>query len=190
MEAFLVSTGLVALAECGDKTQLLALSLAARLRRPWAIAAGILIATLLNHAGAGAVGALAGHWLEGPWMRWVLGLSFLGFAAWALVPDRPDAEAGRRDAATAWRVFTVTAVAFFIVEMGDKTQVATVALAARFSQLWPVILGTTAGLMLANVPAVWLGDRLAQRLPFKALRLGAALLFAALGLTTLLAGGV
>ncbi|MCW5748718.1 MAG: TMEM165/GDT1 family protein [Alphaproteobacteria bacterium] len=186
MDAFLVSTGLVALAECGDKTQLLALSLAVRLRRPWPIVAGILIATLLNHAGAGYAGVLAGQWLQGPWMRWVLGLSFLAFAAWALVPDKPDEDAARRQASTAWSVLVATAIAFFIVEMGDKTQIATVALAARFNQLVAVVLGTTAGMMLANVPVVWLGDRLAHRLPLVALRIGAALVFAALGITTLL----
>jgi putative Ca2+/H+ antiporter (TMEM165/GDT1 family) len=186
MEAFVVSTGVVALAECGDKTQLLALSLAARLRRPWAIAAGILLATLLNHAGAGYVGALLGDWLQGPWMRWVLGFSFLAFAAWSLVPDKPDKEAAQRQAKTAWSVLVATAIAFFMVEMGDKTQIATVALAARFSELWPVVLGTTLGMMVANVPAVWLGDRLADNLPFKALRIGTALLFAALGIFTLL----
>lgn len=189
MDAFLVSTGLVALAECGDKTQLLALSLAVRLRRPWAIAAGILIATLLNHAGAGYVGALAGQWLQGPWMRWVLGLSFLAFAAWALIPDTLDDTTQGRHARTAWSVFVTTTVAFFLVEMGDKTQIATVALAARFNQLTAVVLGTTAGMMLANGPAVWLGDRLAHRLPLKALRLSAALVFAALGVTSLLGIG-
>lgn len=186
MEAFLVSTGVVALAECGDKTQLLALSLAARLRRPWPIVTGILIATLLNHAAAGYVGTLAGNWLQGPWMRWILGLSFIAFGAWALIPDKEDEDAGKRTATTAWGVLVTTAVCFFLVEMGDKTQIATVALAARFNDLWPVVLGTTAGMMLANAPAVWFGDRLAQRLPFRALRIGAAVLFAALGVATLL----
>jgi putative Ca2+/H+ antiporter (TMEM165/GDT1 family) len=185
MDAFLVSTGVVALAECGDKTQLLALSLAARLRRPWAIAAGILLATLLNHAGAGYAGALLGNWLDGLWMRWMLGLSFLAFAGWALIPDRADDATAARGATTAWGAFLVAAVGFFMVEMGDKTQVATVALAARFDQLWPVVAGTTAGMMLANVPVVWLGDRVAAHLPFRALRLAAALLFAVLGIATL-----
>ncbi len=186
MEALLVSTGVVALAECGDKTQLLALSLAARWRRPWAIAVGILLATLLNHAGAGYVGALLGDWLQGPWMRWLLGFSFLAFAVWSLVPDKADKQAAQRQAKTAWNVLVATAIAFFMVEMGDKTQIATVALAARFSELWPVVLGTTLGMMLANVPAVWLGDKLAHSLPLKALRIGTALLFAALGIVTLL----
>ncbi|QQS12895.1 MAG: TMEM165/GDT1 family protein [Rhodospirillales bacterium] len=188
MEAFLVSTGIVALAECGDKTQLLAVALAARYRAPWPILAGIFAATLLNHAGAGYVGSLLGHWLDGPWARWIVGGSFIAMAVWALIPDRLDDDAAARPALGAWAVFTATTMAFFVIEMGDKTQVATVALAARYEQLAAVVAGTTIGMMLANAPAVWLGDRLAQRLPLAALNKGAALLFAILGVATIAFG--
>ena len=181
MEAFLVSTGLVALAEMGDKTQLLSLVLAARFRRPWAIVLGILVATLANHALAAAVGAwLAG--LVGPhWMRIAIGVGFLAMAAWTLVPDKLDhADVGGRG------VFIATCLAFFLAEMGDKTQVATVALAARYSALAAVVLGTTAGMMLANVPVVLLGERIAARLPLKLLRRLAAACFAVLGVAALI----
>jgi len=183
MEAFLTSTGLVALAEIGDKTQLLSLLLAARFRRPWPIIAGILVATLANHAAASALGA----WLTtvaGPQMlRWGLGLSFIAMAAWMLVPD--NAELGRTDAGRLG-VFGTTLVAFFLAEMGDKTQIATIALAARFGDFLPVVLGTTAGMMLANVPAVLVGDRLAQRLPVRLVHAIAAAVFAAIGLAVTL----
>jgi putative Ca2+/H+ antiporter (TMEM165/GDT1 family) len=184
MEAFFVSTAVVALAECGDKTQLLALALAARLRRPIPIALGILAATLLNHAAAGFVGHLLSGVLEGDWQRWVLGVSFIAMAAWTLIPDRHDGAAAR-EAASGWAAFVTTSIAFFLVEMGDKTQIATVALAARFDLLAAVVIGTTAGMMLANAPVVWLGHRLADRLPLRALRLAASLLFAVLGVLTL-----
>ncbi len=164
MHAFLVSTGLVALAEIGDKTQLLALMLAAHFRRPWPIIAGILIATLANHAGAGLAGTLLGNLLTGAWLRWIVGLSFLAMAIWALFPDKQDPE----DGALARRgAFVTTVIVFFLAEIGDKTQIATIALAARFEQLYAVVLGTTLGMMLANVPAVILGDRLAGKLPLK-----------------------
>lgn len=158
MEPFLVSTGIVALGEIGDKTQLLALLLAARFRRPVPIIVGILVATLLNHALAGLVGDMVARWFGPDVMRWVIGLSFLAMAGWMLVPDEiDDAEAG----ASRFGVFGTTVVAFFLAEMGDKTQIATVALAARYSELVQVVAGTTLGMMIANVPAVLLGDRAA-----------------------------
>lgn len=187
MEAFLISTGLVALAEIGDKTMLLALCLAAAWKRPWAILAGILAATLANHALAGAAGVLAADWLEGPWMRWILGLMFLGFAVWALIPDRFE----REDVGTKrhWSAaFWATATAFFLVEMGDKTQVATAALAARFEDLIQVVIGSTLGMMIANAPAVLLGQALADRLPLDWIRRAAALAFAGIGLWILIFG--
>jgi len=187
MEAFLVSTGLVAIAEIGDKTMLLAIVLAARFRKPWPILAGILVATLANHGLAAAVGSLAGDWLAGPWMKWVLGLLFLAFGAWALIPDKfEDDEAP--STMTAGSVFLTTAVAFFLVEMGDKTQVATVALAARFHSILLVAAGTTLGMMLANAPAVWLGEKAATRLPLKYIRWAAAACFAGIGIWILIAG--
>jgi putative Ca2+/H+ antiporter (TMEM165/GDT1 family) len=187
MEALLVSTGLVAIAEIGDKTQLLAILLASRFRKPVPILLGILAATLANHGLAGLVGQLAGDWLSGPWMRWILGLAFLVFAAWALVPDRlEDDEAP--PVLKAHSVFLTTTFAFFVVEMGDKTQVATVALGARFDNLLLVVLGTTLGMMLANAPAVLLGEVAARKLPLKLVRLVAAAAFAATGVWVLLAG--
>lgn len=183
MEAFLVSTGLVALAEIGDKTQLLAILLAARFRRPWPILGGILAATLLNHALAAAVGAAAAEWLSGPWFGRAVGLGFLLMAAWALVPDRADEPRVRGGG-----VFWTTAVAFFLVEMGDKTQVATALLAARYQAVVAVTAGTTLGMMLANAPAVWLGERITRVVPLRWVRLGAAGVFAALGLWVLAFG--
>ena len=184
MEAFLVSTGLVAVAEIGDKTQLLALLLAARFRKPAPIILGILAATIANHALAAMVGVAAGQFLNGPWMKWVLGLAFIAFAGWALIPDefgegdRPKDRAG---------VFLTTLVAFFFVEMGDKTQVATVALAAKFQQVLVVAAGTTLGMMIANVPAVLIGEAAATRLPLKYIRWAAAACFAAIGVWILVA---
>src|SRR5689334_12869026 len=178
LEAFLVSAGIVALAEMGDKTQLLALVLAARYKRPLPIVFGIFFATLANHALAAWLGAwvtgLTGH----DAMRWILGVSFLAMGAWALVPDRldkPEEKRGRLGA------FGTTLVAFFIVEIGDKTQIATVALAARYGSVFAVVAGTTLGMMLANVPAVLLGERLLRRVPEKAVRRTAAAIFALLG---------
>ncbi|NEX93038.1 TMEM165/GDT1 family protein [Caulobacter sp. 17J65-9] len=188
MEAFLVSTGLVAIAEIGDKTQLLALCLAATWRRPVPILLGILVATVLNHALAGTLGAVAGHFLQGPWMKWVLGLAFLGFAAWALIPDKFDDCPPDAAKKTAWSVFVATAIAFFFVEMGDKTQVATAALGARFQHVIPVVLGTTLGMMIANAPAVLIGEAAATKLPLKWIRRGAAASFAAVGVWVLVAG--
>ena len=187
MDAFLVSTGLVTIAEIGDKTMLLAICLAAAWRRPAPIILGVLVATLANHALAALAGSLAAQWLEGPWMRWVIGLAFLGFAAWALIPDRfEDCPPSQR---RTWAgVFWATTLAFFLVEMGDKTQIATAALAARFQTLLPVVAGSTLGMMIVNVPAVRFGEAVARRLPLKWIRLAAALGFAATGLWTLLVG--
>ncbi|RPE80930.1 TMEM165/GDT1 family protein [Vulcaniibacterium tengchongense] len=183
--AALVSTGTVALAEIGDKTQLLALLLAARFRRPLPIVAGILLATLLNHALAGWLGAWVAHWLRPEALRWIVAASFLAVALWTLKPDKLDADealAGRAAGHGAWHAFAATTVAFFLAEIGDKTQVATVLLAARLAPLWEVVVGTTVGMLLANVPIVLLGSRLAERLPLKAARLAAAALFLALAL--------
>ena len=177
MHSFLLSTGVVALAEMGDKTQLLALVLAARFRKPWAIAAGILVATLANHAVAAWIGTLAGDLLDGFWFRLALATSFVVLGIWSLVPDKLDgAPAERRLGA-----FATTAICFFLVEMGDKTQVATVALAAEYQAMAAVVAGTTLGMMLANVPAVALGQAFAGRLPLRTLRLGAAAVFVAIG---------
>jgi putative Ca2+/H+ antiporter (TMEM165/GDT1 family) len=182
VSAFLVSTGIVAIAEIGDKTQLLSLILAARLRRPMPIISGILVATLLNHALAGAVGTWLLAALGPHTTRWVLGLSFIAMAAWALVPDRLD------DMATPvsrWGAFATTTLVFFLAEMGDKTQVATVALAARYDALAAVVAGTTLGMMLANVPVVLLGERATKRVPLHVVRVIAALIFLVLGVAAL-----
>ena len=186
MDAFLVSTGIVALAEIGDKTQLLAFLLAARFRRPLPIVTGIFVATIANHAFAAAVGALVSRLLGPDVMRWVLGIAFLGMAAWIMVPDEMD-----EDEAPLARfgVFLTTVLAFFVAEMGDKTQVATVALAARYTSAVAVVAGTTLGMMLANVPAVYFGDRIAGRVPLKLVHGLAALIFAVLGIATLFGAG-
>lgn len=184
-DALFVSTGTVALAEIGDKTQLLALLLAARFRRPWPIVAGILAATLLNHALAGWLGTLVAHWLRPDVLHWVVAGSFLAVAVWTLKPDQLDAENERFPARGA---FLATLVAFFIAEIGDKTQVATVLLATRYSPLWAVVVGTTVGMLLANVPVVALGSRFADRLPLKTARYVAAAVFAALALWVALRG--
>jgi putative Ca2+/H+ antiporter (TMEM165/GDT1 family) len=187
MEALLVSSGLVAIAEIGDKTQLLAIMLAARFRRPIPIIFGILVATLANHALAAFVGELAGAWLNGPWMRWILGIAFLAFAVWALVPDKLD-EGEAPPALKARSILLTTAIAFFLVEMGDKTQVATIALGARFQNVALVATGTTIGMMLANVPAVLLGEAAATKLPLKYIRWAAAVGFAGIGAWILIMG--
>lgn len=184
MNSFLVSTGLVAVAEIGDKTQLLALLLACRFRRPAPIIAGILLATLANHALAGIAGQWAGSLVEGPYLRWIVGLSFLAVAAWALVPDKLEAGDAPQGLIGAG-AFTATLVCFFLAEMGDKTQVATVLLAARLDDLAFVVLGTTLGMMLANVPIVYCGHALAARVPARAMRIGAAVLFTGLGAAVL-----
>ena len=187
IEAFLVSTGVVALAEIGDKTQLLALVLAARFRKPVPIVLGILVATLVNHALAGAVGAWVAAAVGPDAMRWILGLSFIAMAAWTLVPDRIDADA--EPAAPRFGVFGTTLVAFFLLEMGDKTQIATVALAAKYPSLVAVVAGTTLGMMLANVPAVLLGEVAARKLPMRVVHAVAAAIFLALGVSVLLGFG-
>ncbi|MBE7420002.1 MAG: TMEM165/GDT1 family protein [Ideonella sp.] len=184
LEALAWSVAVVALGEMGDKTQLLALVLAARFRRPWPIVLGIAVATLANHALAATFGRLIALWLGADALRWAVGLGFLAIAAWVLVPDRAAEEAP--GAGQRFGVFGTTAVAFFLAEMGDKTQLATVALAARFSQLGAVVLGTTLGLLLANAPVVWAGDALARQLPMKLVHGAAALLFAAMGVLALL----
>ena len=185
LEAFLVSTGVVALGEMGDKTQLLAIVLAATFRKPLPIVLGILVATLANHAAAGAVGGWVAQALGPALLRWVIGGSFLAMAAWLLVPDEIDEDEVRQQPHR-WGVFGTTVVAFFLAEMGDKTQIATVALAARYPSIVQVVLGTTLGMMLANVPAVFLGDRIAQRLSMRLVHGIAAAVFAVLGVLTLL----
>jgi Ca2+/H+ antiporter, TMEM165/GDT1 family len=182
LEAFLTSTLLVAVAEIGDKTQLLSFVLAARLRRPWAIIAGILAATIANHLLAGSIGVWLAHLARPGVMQWVTGLLFIGFGLWGLHPDTLDDEPKIHPAGA----FVTTLIAFFLAEMGDKTQLATVALAARFDNLGAVVLGTTLGMMLADVPAVIIGEKLAARLPMKAIRLTAAGLFMLTGALTLL----
>ncbi|MFW6093996.1 MAG: TMEM165/GDT1 family protein [Pseudomonadota bacterium] len=183
MEAFLVSTGVVALAEVGDKTQLLALALATRFRSPRPIILGILVATLLNHGAAAWLGAWATSLLDEETLRWILGASFLAMAVWVLIPDRLDEAEAVVDGTG---VFTATLVSFFLAEMADKTQVATVALAAGYPSLTAVIAGTTMGMLLANVPVVYLGDRAGERVPVRLVHGVAAALLAALGLLTLL----
>lgn len=182
MEAFLVSTGIVALAEMGDKTQLLSLLLAARFRRPGPIVLGILLATLVNHAFAGAIGAWLTRYVGADTMRWVLAASFIAMAVWMLIPDKldkPDSESCRLG------VFGTALISFFLAEMGDKTQVATVALAARYSAYVAVVAGTTLGMMIANVPAVLLGERVTRAVPIRVIHVVAALIFLALGVAAL-----
>ncbi len=180
VEAFAVSTGIVALGEIGDKTQLLALILAARYRAPRPIIAGILVATLANHAAAAALGAWLTRIIDPQWMRWGLGLSFIAVALWMLVPDRADDDLQAKDASR-HSVFWITTVAFFLAEMGDKTQIATVMLAARFNDLLAVTAGTTLGMMIANVPAVLLGERVVKIVPVQWVHRIAAVVFAAIG---------
>lgn len=186
MEAFLVSTGIVALAEIGDKTQLLAFLLAAKFRKPIPIIAGILLATIANHAFAGALGAWITSLVAPETMRWALGLSFVGMAVWTLIPDKFE----EGDARLAkYGAFGTTLIAFFLAEMGDKTQVATIALAAQYHAFFAVVAGTTAGMMIANIPAVHLGERIADKMPVRAVHAVAAGIFAVLGIATLLGAG-
>lgn len=186
MESFLVSTGIVALAEIGDKTQLLAFILAAKFRKPVPIIIGILVATLANHGFAGALGAWITSLVAPEAMRWVLGLSFIGMAIWTLIPDKFDEEEAKF---ARFGVFGTTLIAFFLAEMGDKTQVATVALAAQYHAFVPVVAGTTLGMMIANVPAVLLGNRIADKMPVRLVHMIAAAIFAILGVATLLGAG-
>lgn len=185
METFLAAALLVAVAEIGDKTQLLSFILAARLRRPWAIIWGILAATVANHALAGAAGAWLAALVSPAAVRWITAAAFFVFGLWALVPDRYES-AGPTPGASA---FATTLVAFFIAEMGDKTQLATIALAARYQALWAVVLGTTVGMMIANVPAVLVGERLATRIRMDLVRKVAAGLFFVTGALALLGPG-
>lgn len=183
MEALLFSSGVVALAEIGDKTQLLALLLAARYRKPVPIIFGILVATLLNHAAAAGVGQWVTSHLGTETMRWLLGASFLGMAIWIMIPDKIDGDTRFFERLG---IFGATLIAFFLAEMGDKTQIATVALAARFDSLTSVVAGTTIGMLVANVPAVLFGEIVASRIPTRVVHGVAATLFAGLGIVTLL----
>ena len=186
MEAFFASTLVVALAEIGDKTQLLSLLLAARYQRPLPIIAGILVATLANHFAAGALGAWISAMIAPDVLRWVVGGSLLAIAAWTLKPDKFDGEVKE---STRFGLFALTCVVFFIAEIGDKTQIATIVLAARYQSLVAVVLGTTLGMMIANVPVVIAGGAASRRIPLALVRTIAALLFAALGVAALLGVG-
>ena len=187
MESLLISTGVVALAEIGDKTQLLAFILAARFKKPLPIIAGILVATVLNHGIAGALGAWITAMVDPYILRWVLGASFIGMAVWTLIPDKIEEE----ETAVALKlgVFGATLVTFFLAEMGDKTQIATVALAAHYASPLMVVAGTTLGMLIADVPAVFIGDKLAGRIPMQLVHRIAAAIFAGLGIATLLGAG-
>jgi putative Ca2+/H+ antiporter (TMEM165/GDT1 family) len=187
MESLLIPTGVVALAEIGDKTQLLAFLLATRFKKPVPIIAGILLATILNHALAGALGAWITATLSPQAMRWILGLSFIGMAVWTLVPDKIEEE--EMQVAKKFGVFGATLITFFLAEMGDKTQIATVAMAAHYPNPVLVVIGTTLGMLIADVPAVFLGNRFAARIPMKLVHGTAAALFAAMGVATLLGVG-
>ena len=187
MESVLVSTGVVALAEIGDKTQLLAFILAARFKKPLPIILGILVARLVNHGIAGALGAWITATISPEILRWVLGLSFIGMAIWTLVPDKIEDE--ETQIAQRLGVFGATLVTFFFAEMGDKTQIATVAMAAHYATPVLVVIGTTLGMLIADVPAVFVGDKLASRIPMRLVHAVAAMIFALLGIATLLGAG-
>jgi putative Ca2+/H+ antiporter (TMEM165/GDT1 family) len=187
MQELLVSTGVVALAEIGDKTQLLAFLLAARFKKPWPIVAGILAATVLNHGLAGALGVWITTAVSAEVLRWVLGISFLGMAAWTLIPDKIEAAEGA--ATRRFGVFGATFVTFFLAEIGDKTQIAMVAMAAKFGSPWLVVVGTTLGMLIADAPAVFVGDKLSVKIPMRVVHGIAAAIFAALGVATLLGAG-
>ena len=187
MEALLVSTGVVALAEIGDKTQLLAFLLAARFKKPVPIILGILVATVLNHGLAGAVGAWITHAVTPEILRWVLGASFIGMAIWTMIPDKIEDE--ETQVTKRFGVFGATLITFFLAEMGDKTQIATVAMAAHYADPMLVVVGTTLGMLIADVPAVFVGDKLANKIPMRLVHSIAAAVFAALGVATLLGAG-
>lgn len=187
MESLLVSTGVVALAEIGDKTQLLAFILAARFKKPLPIIAGILAATVVNHGLAGALGAWITATITPEVLRWVLGASFIGMAIWTMIPDEIEEEETK--VAKRFGVFGATLITFFLAEMGDKTQIATVALAAHYASPVMVVVGTTLGMLIADVPAVFVGDKLAAKIPMKLVHSIAAGVFALLGLATLLGAG-
>ena len=184
MESLYISTGVVALAEMGDKTQLLAFILAARFKKPVPIILGILAATLVNHGLAGALGAWITSVVDATTMRWVLGLSFFGMAIWTLIPDKIEEE--ETQVAQKLGVFGATLVTFFLAEMGDKTQIATVALAAHYGAPLIVVIGTTMGMLIADVPAVFVGNKFAERIPMKLVHTIAAAIFAVIGVLTLL----
>jgi putative Ca2+/H+ antiporter (TMEM165/GDT1 family) len=187
MEALLVSTGVVALAEIGDKTQLLAFILAARFKKPLPIIMGILLATVVNHGVAGALGAWITASISPEVLRWVLGLSFIGMAIWTMIPDKIEEE--ETQIAKRFGVFGATLITFFLAEMGDKTQIATVAMAAHYAAPLMVVIGTTLGMLIADVPAVFAGDKLANRIPMKLVHSIAAAIFALLGVATLFGAG-
>lgn len=181
--ALLVSTGVIALAEIGDKTQLLAFLLATRFKKPIPIIVGITLATLINHGLAGVVGAWITANISQEMLRWILGASFLAMAAWTLIPDKIEDE--ETQLATKLGVFGATFVTFFLAEMGDKTQIATVMLAAQYNAFYAVVAGTTLGMMLANAPVVWLGERMTRKIPIKAIHIASAVVFAVLGVLAL-----
>ncbi len=187
MESLLVSTGVVALAEIGDKTQLLAFILAARFKKPLPIILGILLATLINHGLAGALGAWITSAVTPEILRWVLGISFIGMAIWTMIPDKIEDEETK--VAQKFGVFGATLITFFLAEMGDKTQIATVAMAAHYAAPLLVVIGTTLGMLFADVPAVFLGDKLANKIPMKLVHSIAAAIFAILGIATLFGAG-
>lgn len=187
MESLLVSTGVVALAEIGDKTQLLAFILAARFKKPIPIIAGILLATIVNHGMAGALGAWITNTISPDILRWALGASFIGMAIWTLIPDKIEEE--ETQIASKLGVFGATLITFFLAEMGDKTQIATIALAAHYAAPLMVVIGTTLGMLIADAPAVFVGDRLAAKIPMKLVHSIAAAIFALLGIATLLGIG-
>ena len=187
MESLLVSTGVVALAEIGDKTQLLAFVLAARFKKPVPIILGILVATLVNHGLAGALGAWITGTVSPEILRWALGLSFIGMAIWTMIPDKIEEE--ETQVAKRFGVFGATLITFFLAEMGDKTQIATVALAAHYAAPFMVVIGTTLGMLIADAPAVFFGDKLANKIPMKLVHSIAATIFALLGIATLLGAG-
>ncbi|MEY4083556.1 MAG: hypothetical protein RL483_925 [Pseudomonadota bacterium] len=187
MEPLLVSIGVVALAEIGDKTQLLAFILAARFKKPLPIILGILLATIVNHGLAGALGAWITSTISPGVLRWVLGLLFIGMAIWTMIPDKIEEE--ETQIANRFGVFGATLVTFFLAEMGDKTQIATVAMAAHYTAPILVVLGTTLGMLIADVPAVFAGDKLASKIPMKLVHSIAAAVFAGLGIATLLGAG-
>ena len=187
MESLLVSTGVVALAEIGDKTQLLAFILAARLKKPLPIILGILAATVINHGLAGALGAWITSTISPEVLRWVLGASFIGMAIWTMIPDKIEEE--ETQVAQRFGIFGATFITFFLAEMGDKTQIATVAMAAHYTAPLLVVIGTTLGMLIADVPAVFAGDKLANKIPMKLVHSIAAAVFAALGIATLMGAG-
>jgi Ca2+/H+ antiporter, TMEM165/GDT1 family len=186
MESLLISTGVVTLAEIGDKTQLLAFILAARFKRPLPIIAGIFVATIFNHGLAGALGSFITTLLSPDTLRWVLGLGFIGMAIWTLIPDEIEEEEAQ--VASKMGVFGATLVTFFLAEMGDKTQIATVALAAHYPSPWQVVAGTTLGMLIADVPAVFVGNKFAEKIPMKLVHGIAAAIFAVMGILTLVVG--